>query len=122
MFRQSSQLAATPWERFLRANVVQLNLVQLNLVAHAVFGWTGFYWFGLSWWPYLVVALWVVTALLTLQTCFPDKRVSPIVRVLREAGMLHSSTLIVATPVLLLLALVLAFGLEPPAPLDRRAL
>ena len=77
-------------------------------------GWVGLYWFGFGWWPYLVAPLWVVTAVLTLQTCFPDRPVGPIVRVLREACMLHSSTVIVATPVLLPLALLLEFGFEPP--------
>jgi predicted MPP superfamily phosphohydrolase len=102
--------------------VVQLNLVLLNIVAHAVLGWVGVYWFGFAWWPYFVVPLWAVTALLTLQTCFPDKPVGPIAAVLREACMLHSSTVIMATPPLLLLALCLAFGFEAPAPFDRRAL
>ena len=122
MFRHNSQLANTRWQRFVRSNVVQLNLVLLNLVAHGVLAWIGFYWFRLAWWPYLVAPLWVVTAVLTLQTCFPDKPVGPIASVLREACMLHSSTLILATPVLWLVALCVALGFEAPAPLDRRAL
>ncbi|HEU5074177.1 MAG TPA: metallophosphoesterase [Polyangiaceae bacterium] len=104
-------VAGAPWQRFVKANVVQLTLVVSNAIAHAVLGWVGVAWFGLTWWPWLLVPFALLSGLLTLQTCFPDRHVGSVTRLLREALMVYTSTLIVATPLVLLAAVLPALAL-----------
>lgn len=92
---------------------MQLTLVVYNGVAHAVFGWVGDSWFGIDWWLWLVAALYAISGVVTLQTCLPDRHVGSFGRALYEALMVYTSTLIVATPLVLLLALLREFGLAP---------
>lgn len=104
----SGRTAGIGWRRFAKANVVQLSLVIYNGVAHAVLGWVGVSWFGLEWWLWVVAPLCALSGLMTLQTCFPDRHVGGVARALREALMVYTSTLIVATPLMLLVAAALA--------------
>ena len=121
MFTESGQLAPTGWRRFARANIVQLSLVGCNAIAHAVLGWLGVYWFEGGWWLWLVALLAMVTGVLTLQTCLPDRHVGALARVLREALMVYTSTLILATPLIALCALPLALSSDLFAPFVQRA-
>ena len=122
MLTESGKLPRARWRRFARTNVVQLSLVVGNAIAHAVLGWLGVYWFECSWWPWLVTPLCALTGALTLQTCLPDRHVGDFARVLREALMVYTSTLILATPLIALSVLPLAFGAELLGPFGRRAL
>jgi len=122
MLTESGKVPRAGWRRFVRANVVQLSLVVGNAIAHAVLGWLGVYWFECSWWPWLVTPLCALTGALTLQTCLPDKHVGAFGRVLREALMVYTSSLIIATPLIALCVLPLAFGSELLGPFGRRAL
>lgn len=122
MWTDDGKLERPRWRRFARANIVQLSLVIGNVTAHVVLGWLGAYWFECAWWPWLVAPLCALTGALTLQTCLPDKHVGAFARVLRETLMVYTSTLILATPLIALGVLPLAFDSELLGPVGRRAL